>query len=220
MTIPVLIFALLLVCDWAALGVILSLVNGEGFIGYWMKHGVSFIPAIAIAIACSTFDVCMWFRLFFWIRDAYGHARAIYDHMEQQITLDRLNGEVKWLRRIQRWGLGLYLRYVPQPREYHRPGTPYAVSRWQYLWLLFYGFTPTCILPGVGYTVAFHLNPAVALPVILGINIVKMVVFGYLALHIPWQIIAVIIVVVVPWVRGQIERQHRRYITAKATAKA
>jgi hypothetical protein len=216
LSIPLLIFALLLINEWAALGMILSLVNGEGFIGYWMKHGVPFMGAIAIAASCSTFDISMWFRLFFWIRDAYGHARLIYDRVEERITIDRLNGEAKWLRHIQHWGLGVYLRYVPQPGEYRRTGTPYAAHPRQYVWLLFYGFTPTCILPGVGYSIAFHLNPTMAFTILAGANAMKMVVFGYLALHIPWQIIAVIIIIVVPWVRGQIERQHRKHGALKA----
>jgi hypothetical protein len=211
---PVGIFVVLLFNDWAAFGIILSLFNGEGFIGYWMKHGVPFLGAIGIAIACSTFDITMWFRLFFFLRETYGHGRVIYEDLRDQADLNRLNGEKNYLCMLRLWGMRLYLAYVPQPRKYRTLGSPYVTHLRQYAWLLFYGSMPTCILPGVGYSVAFHLDPMVAFPIIAVANTVKMIAFGYLALHVPWQAIAVIVVVVIPQVRKRIERQHHEHAIA------
>ena len=215
--IPFLVFAVLLLREneWAALGVILSLCNGEGFVGYWMHHGISFAHATGIAVACSTFDITMWFRCLFWIRDAYGHARQIYDQLEPQATLNRLNGDVRWLRHIQRWGLRVYLSCVPQTPEYQKIKTSYVTPVKHYAWLLFYGFTPTCILSGVGYVVAFHLDPYIAFPILAGANAIKMVCFGYWALHTSWKIIVIIVVGVIPAVRRLIERQHVKHTSVK-----
>lgn len=207
---PVFLFALLLIRDWAALGVILSFFNGEGFIGYWIKHGVSFAGAVSIAIACSTFDIAAWFRLFFFVRDTFGHGKVIYDILSRQIDIDRLNGELDYLKMLKLWGLRLYLKFVPQPRRYRPLDAPYQPHARPYAWLLFYGFTPTCILPGVGYTVAFHLNPTRAFCIIASANAIKMIAFGYLAIHIPWQILAAIVVIGAPSIRRIIERQYAK----------
>ena len=205
---PLFIFALLLFCDWAALGVILSLFNGESFVGYWIKHGIPFASAIGIAIMCSTFDIATWFRMFFFVRDTFGHGRTIYEVLNKQINIDRLNGELDYLKMLKLWGLRLYLRFVPQPRRYRPNDAPYLSRSEPYLWLAFYGFVPTCILPGVGYTVAFHLNPTRAFCMLAGANALKMVAFGYLAIHVPWQMLAIIIIVIVPLIRHIIERRH------------
>jgi hypothetical protein len=195
---------------------ILSFGNGESFIGYWLRRGVTFPHAVGIAIICGTIDLSLWFRLSYGIRDAYGHARVIYEAIRQQLTIDRLNGEVKWLRHIRHWGLRLYLAGVPQPREYRANGAPYRKHIRDYALLAFYGFVPTGIEAGVGYTVAFHLNPVAAFLVIAVSNTIKMLVFGYMALHVPWKVIAVAVVVGIPTTRFLIEWQHAKHAALPA----
>jgi hypothetical protein len=190
-----------------AVDLVRSFINGESNIGFWMVHGWSFKKSIAIAIACSTWDIFSWFALFNALKGLYQRAKPIYDALVAGHEIEQLNGRADWIRRLCRIGLKIYLFCVPQPSDRFEASGSHRSFRY-YLPLLFYGFAPSCIWTGVGYSFSFQLSPFLAFFVVSFANSLKMVAFGYLAFFVgPW--VVAVSVTSIPVVRWVIERHHR-----------
>ena len=174
----------------------LSFVNGESSVAFWVAAGTPFVPAVAIAIACSSFDIFSYYCGFALLKRFYKEmAKPLYEEIDSRTDLSAIDGNAEWARNAYRWGIGIYRFAVPQPSEDEREGSRSSRRMlWHYAQLYRYGLTPGSIWTGVGYSFAFKMD-LLASGIVVGIgNITKMLLCGYFSIKIPlWSVIPVFV---------------------------
>ncbi len=177
-----------------AAGLSWSFAHGESSSAFWGgKLGFPFWASFAISTACSSFDIFSWFCLYAQVKKFYDRlVQPLYQEVDRRIDVRTINGKGEWARIAFRYCQGIYYLLVPRPGTSINEKKTFRRAARRYLPLLAYGFVPTCIGTGVGYSFSFGLNLGVA-GVMLAIgNAGKMAVFGYFAVKVPfWSVVPI-----------------------------
>jgi hypothetical protein len=173
-------------------GLFWSFVNAESSMAFWnRKMNLPFWVSFGIATACSGFVIFTWFCLFTKAKTFYDTlARPLYNELKQRTDLGTINGNAEWVRTVYRFCCDICTLLIPRPTEV--AGEKKTIRRIlrRYAPLLAYGFVPTCVWMGVGYSLSFRLNMFASWFILTIGDAVKIAFFGYLAVKIPfWSVL-------------------------------
>jgi hypothetical protein len=172
----------------AAAGLIFSLWNGESSVAYWCRvMNLPFLASFAIATTCSSFDIFTWFCLAEKTEKIYDDlTRPLYDRLGNLTGQKTIDQKARWIRVTYRFCCKISRLLIPQlKRNEAGPRTTEPTMR-HYAFLLIYGFVPTCIWTGIGYSLSFKLHLGVAWLILALGNTAKMACFGYFAVKLPF----------------------------------
>lgn len=149
-----------------AAGLFWTFLQGESAITHWLRHGYSFRGAVAIATACSTYDLFFWFICF----------NRLEDFIKKffKVDIGTLETEASTLAYFYRW---------------------LKKWKFLYLSLFLFGCIPGLVWTGIGLGQALRLNQPISFLIMAIGNFFKMLGFGHLAKKIGLiGIIAVLVV--------------------------